>query len=163
MPLTCTFYGGVSARRSDPIDLGMQSYSLDLGSVAQVFGSGTATGQASVLYSGSRTIAASTFEDLDLRGILTTGLNEPAIFTAVKGLYFRSPTNAPGNLIIGGAAANPWPGPFGTGKITLPAGGLLELIHPTTGWPVTADTADLLRVENAGASSVAYAVVIAGV
>lgn len=163
MPLQTTFYGGVSARRTQTLDLGVQSFNLDMGTVAQVFANGTASGQASVLYSGARTLAAGTFEDLDLQGLLETGLNEPATFTAVKGLYVRSPANAPGSLIVGGAAANAWPGPFGTGKITLPAGGLLELIHPTTGWPVTATTADLLRIENGGASAVTYTLVIAGV
>lgn len=134
-----------------------QSFHLD---------NGTGANAADKLYLDTNTLAASANVDVDLAGSLSDALGASLSFARVKALFLRARDTNVNNVIIGGAATNQFVGPFGaaTHTFAVKPGGFLGWIAPdATGWPVTAATADLLRIANSGAgSSVTYDVVIIG-
>ncbi len=128
---------------------------------------GTASGQANISYDAQRTLAASATENLDLAGDATfKDAFETAItFVKVKLIYVKAAAANTNNVEVGGAAANAFLGPFkdATDILVLPPGGVWMVVHPTTGWTVTAATGDILKVANsAGGTSVTYDIAIAG-
>jgi hypothetical protein len=157
-----SFLGGVLAQRTDTFDIGSRSDYIDLGSTAFAYGPGTADGQVSVFYAGTRTLAAGAFEDIDLRAAAAGGLDDQSIFAAVKALFVRVPPGSASKLAIGGAPAAAWTGPLG-GVVTLDGGCVFEFVHPGAGWPVTDATGDVLRFACVGAASLSYTLAIAGV
>ena len=68
-----------------------------------------------------------------------------------------------GNLIIGGASTNPWPGPFSSASHTLRVvpGGVLLVAHPNAGWSVSASAKNLKLAAESG--SVTYDLILVGV
>ena len=138
---------------------------LNLSSVVPL-GSGTGANQADRMYTATRTLAASTGEDLDLAGTLTDAFGAVITFARIKALLFRSAAANANNIIIGNAATNgfiSWVG-SATDKLTLRPGGFFALVAPdATAYAVTAATADLLHVLNGGAgTSVTYDVALIG-
>ena len=145
----------------------------DLGNALSAFGghsnvelaNGAADYQVSKVFSDTRTLAASASEDLDLSGTLTDPLGAVVAFATVKAILIKAdPANA-NNVIVGGAASNPFIGPFGAGTHTLAVkpGGSLLLAAPKGGWAVTAGTGDLLKLANsAGGSGVSFDIEIIG-
>ncbi|MFC5187132.1 hypothetical protein [Actinomadura harenae] len=126
---------------------------------------GTGAGQADKVWSDRRTLAASANEDLDLAGTLLDALGTVVSFARVKALYISAATTNTNALVIGAAAANAWSALLGTtGTLTLPPAGELLVAAPgATAYPVTAGTADLLRVTNGGAgSTVTYDIAVIG-
>lgn len=131
--------------------------------------SGTAADQADRIWTDTRTITASGTDDLDLAGGLTDAFGTAITFARVRALLVTAdPTNT--NLVIlGNAAANGWSGtntPFTATTTThrIQPGGLNLYIAPQAdGFPVTAGTADILRVTNsAGGTPVTYTIIIIG-
>ncbi|MDP3853622.1 hypothetical protein [Phenylobacterium sp.] len=127
---------------------------------------GVGAGQANLMFADTRSIAASSNDDIDLAGALTDPLGEDASFARIKAILVVASANNTNDVVIGGAATNTFVGPFGasTHKVALPPGGVMLIAAPTAaGWPVTAATGDLLRIANSGAgSSVSYDLVIVG-
>ncbi|MFI0897749.1 hypothetical protein [Streptomyces sp. NPDC020983] len=133
---------------------------------ALTLASGTAAGQADLIFSDTRTLAASASETLDLAGSLVDAIGATLTFARVKGLIVYA---APGNVndvVIGGAVSNAFVGPFAdaTDKIKVRPGGILALFAPAaTAYPVTAGTGDLLQVANSGAgTAITYDVILIG-
>ena len=126
---------------------------------------GTAAGQANARVTDRRTLAGSATENLDLSGGLTDPFGAPLLFTAVKAIQVSAAAANAGAITIGGAASNAFVGPFGasTHTLSVPPGATVLLVHPGAGWPVTAGTADLLKVANGSASASVYDVIIVGV
>ena len=132
---------------------------------APSWATGTASGQVDLLYAATRTLALSTSEDLDLAGGLTDVFGAALTFVKIKYIYVKAAAANVNNVVIGGATANQFVGPFGAGTHTLALvpSAYIEFMHPTTGWTVTAGTGDLFKVLNGGAgTSVSYDLVIAG-
>lgn len=126
---------------------------------------GIATGLADLLYAGTRTLALSTSEDLDLAGGLTDVFGATLTFVKIKMIYISAAAANTNTVVVGGAASNQFVGPFGasTHTIAIQPGATMKFIHPLTGWAVTAGTGDLLKVLNGGAgTSVTYDLVICG-
>lgn len=121
---------------------------------------GTGLGKADQLFHDRRIVAASTSDDLDLAGVLTNAFGGTITFASIKAivLYNRSDETwgahsvaTDATIAVGGAAANEFQGPMEAAgdAIVVPAGGLFVITKPeTAGWPVTADTGDILRIEN---------------
>ena len=127
---------------------------------------GTAVGQADRMFSDTRTIAASSNDDLDLAGALPDALGGTTVFVKVKGLYIAAATGNTNNVLVG-AGTNPWVTALNsTGVITLRPGAVVMLaagVADNTAYGVTAATADILRIANSGAgSTVSYDIVIVG-
>ena len=127
---------------------------------------GTGADQADRLYVDSNTLAASATVDIDLAGSLTDLLGAALTFVRVKGIFLRASKANTNNVVLGGAAATQFVGPFGatTHTIATKPGGFLAMIAPdATGWTVGAGASDLLRVANSGAgTSVSYDIMIVG-
>lgn len=127
---------------------------------------GTASGQADLLYAGTRTLVASTTEDLDLAGtFLQDVFGANLTFVKVKGVWVKAAAANTNNVVIGGAAATQFLGWFNaaTDKYILWPGMPFIAVHPTVGWTVTPGTNDLLRMGNSGAgTSVVYDILIWG-
>ena len=135
--------------------------------VNSTLANGTAAGQADRIYAGTRTLAASTTEDLDLAGGLTDAFGSTITFVKVKALLIVAAAANTNNVVVGAASANQWVTRFNsTGTTTLRPGATACYIAGSadaTGWTVTASTGDLLKVANSGAgSSVSYDIVIVG-
>ena len=126
---------------------------------------GVGPGQANLVFSDRRTIVASGTDDLDLAGGLQDPFGAPLNFAKIKAILVVAAGDNVNDVLIGGAAANGFNGPFqaGTHKQAIAPGGVLMISAPKDGWPVTAATGDLLRLANSGAgSAVTYDIVLIG-
>ncbi len=166
MPLSTQVLLQVSAFLSNTsADLVVPSANASFG--AQInLDNGTGANAADRLWLDSNTLGASANTDVDLAGNLTDALGQALTFARVKAIFVRAASGNTNNVVIGGAAANQFVGPFGAATHTLSVkpGGLFAAVAPdATGWAVTAGTGDLLRFANSGAgSSVTYDVMIVG-
>lgn len=138
----------------------------DLPSLAAlILETGTGANESDLLYAATRTLAPSGTENLDLAGVLTDPFGSVLTFARVKVILVRASSLNVNNVVLG-AGTNPWAGPWAG---TLPThavspGGLFLAVAPNAaGWPVTAATADILKVLNSGAGTpVTYDIVLAG-
>ena len=165
MTLTLTLTASIAGRAQSDGDL--TSVAADINNIRKIsYRTGSGANQANQFFSDRRTLAASTSEDLDLSGALTDAFGASIAFTKVKAIQVTAPTTNTNDVVIGGAAANAFVGPFGasTHKVSVPPGGVVTLANPTAaGWTVTAATGDLLKIANSAAgSSVDYEIVIVG-
>jgi hypothetical protein len=130
--------------------------------------SGTGAGAADLMFSDTRTIAASSDDDLDLAGGLTDNLGTALTFVKVKALIVVAAAANTNNVLIGGDATSTfltWVESEPDAVVLRPGAGLALFAGPAdaTGYAVTASTGDLLRISNSGAgSSVTYDIVIVG-
>jgi hypothetical protein len=144
--------------------VGTPQFPLTLSSLLQLT-PGTGAGKADKLYAASRTIAASTSENLDLAGGLTDPLGATLTFVKVKAILVIASSANTNNVVLGGAASNTFTGPFvdATDKVSVPPGGAVLLTHPGAGWTVTAATGDILTVANSSSgTTVTYTVLLIG-
>jgi hypothetical protein len=138
---------------------------------------GTGASKSNITWADTRALALSTSETLDLSSggsggtALTNAFGVAVLFAKIKLLcivnssdLLATPTTA--DLVVGKATSNAWVGPFdaGTDTITIPAGGVLLLSTPSAnGWPVTAGSADCLKIDNIdGAQASQYNIIIIG-
>lgn len=128
--------------------------------------SGTSNGQADLLFSDRRTIAASGTDDLDLAGSLQDAFGQTITFARVKAIMVAADAANTNDVVVGASATNTFVGPFGSATHTIkvqPGNAFSIGAIGATAWPVTATTADLLRVANsAGGTSVTYEIAILG-
>lgn len=130
---------------------------------------GTGAGNANILWSDQRTIAASGTDDLDLNGTtLKTAFNADVAMARVKGIYIAAASTNTNNVVVGGAASNQfatWVG-AATHTVVVRPGGFIMLgtgQADATCYAVTAATGDILRVANSGAGTpVTYDIVLLG-
>lgn len=125
---------------------------------------GTGSGQADVVWSDRRTLAGAGSEVLDLAGSLTNSYGGTVTFAKVKAVFIRNRATTDGyDLRAGPDATNGWVGMFldATDRIRVAAGGCHVWYDPN-GQAVTAGSTDELFVQNDGAGSVDYDIVIIG-
>lgn len=162
--VNATINVGMQLNQTGTRNRGTQSFT-DSVAYALKFKAGTsAVDQTDVLYSDSRTIAASGTDDLDLRGALTDALGATVNAAEIVAIWVQALSTNVNDVVVGAAASNQFVGPFGAGThtIALKAGNGF-LITNQAGWTVTAGTGDLLRIANSGAgTSVKYTIVILG-
>jgi hypothetical protein len=146
-------------------DLGTPKFDINIDEVMRVT-QGTGAKQADKMVADTRTIAASSNDDLDLAGSLLDPFGVAAVFAEVMAIFVRASAANTNNVVIGGHDTAAFVGPFGdaSDKIVLKPGASIMIMDPTaTGWAVTATTADILRLANSGAgSTVSYDIVILG-
>jgi hypothetical protein len=129
---------------------------------------GTGASQADRAWGGTRTLAASANEDLDLVGTALVDVTGTAVtFPKVTAVFIRAAAGNTNNVVIGAAASNPWVGLLNsTGTITLRPDAWVMLSvgsADASGYPTVAATGDLLRVANSGAgSTVTYDILVLG-
>lgn len=160
-----SIYLRIRSRLASALDLSTVRDPL-LKEVTTTLANGAGANAANVVWHDQRTLAASGTENLDLAGSLTDALGATATFARIKALYIAAAAGNTNNVVVGGAAANTWTGPFAdaTDKVSLRPGAYLLLVAPdATGYAVTADTADQLKIANsAGSTSVTYDIILIG-
>lgn len=129
------------------------------------FAEGTAAvGQTNILYQAQRTLAASTNEDLDLRGVLADALGATVNAAEIVAIYISAATGNTNNVNVTRPASNGFAGPFlaaGDG-LAIPPGEFILLTN-RNGWAVAAGTGDLLNIANSGGTTgVTYDIVALG-
>ena len=152
----------------------VQTLALDLGNVEynpksdynQAWANGTGADQINQVFADTRTLGATTSEELDMSGALTDALGNSITFTAIKSITVMADSANGGNIEVGGAAANgfnSWVGAVGD-LVIIPSGGAFSIVAPdATGFAVTLGTADLLKINNTDAASGSYTIVLQGV
>lgn len=166
MALTSTLSAAVGFAQTSALDLGTATLPVSVRQAVQL-ASGTGAGQADVVFSDRRTLAASATEDLDLAGSLVGAYGATLTYARIKGLYIAAAAGNTNNVVIGNAASNAWATLLNaTGTVTLRPGAVLLAMAGQadgTAYSVTATTGDLLHVANSAAgTSVTYDVVIIG-
>lgn len=131
------------------------------------FATGVGANQANLMFADRRTLAASASEELDLDGgSLLDPFGEAVTFKRVKAILVKAAADNTNKVVLGGAAANAFVGPFGAAAHTVsidPGGAVLFVSPSAAGWVITASTADLLKIANgAGGSAVTYDIVLIG-
>lgn len=154
----------VDATLEGTADLGTPSISTHIDRQLSFLPGTAATNQADIMWSDTRTLAASLGEDLDLKGTLVNALGATVNCSEVVAIYVEASVKNTNTVLIGNAATNGFIGPFGAATHTLKlAPGEFVLLSSKAGWAVTAGTADLLHVLNGGAgAAVTYNIVVLG-
>jgi hypothetical protein len=127
---------------------------------------GTGANQAQNIYAATRSLNASSNEDLDLAASLANGLGSTITFGAVKALYVKAASTNGSTLTVKCPASNGvtgWVVAAGDG-VKLRPGGILLLVAPdATGYAVTAGTGDLINIVNDDSGAAAsYDIAIIG-
>jgi hypothetical protein len=165
MALSTTVRLAIAATLSEALDLGTRSFPAAK-NFAMDLTSGTGASQADKLFADTRTLAASASEDLDLAGSLVDAFGATITFVKVKGIFVTAAAANTNNVIIGGASATQFVGPFGSATHTIavaPGGGFMICRPDATGWAVGAGSTDLLKIANSSSgTSVTYDIVIIG-
>lgn len=120
-------------------------------SIAKRLSSGTESAKCDQILSISRTIAAGSYDDIDLVGSETNPLNATVNMTRVRMLYLEN--TATGTITVGNgpSAFEGWVSASGT--VELQASGTMLLIAPTTGWIATDTVSDILRLSSTDGSA----------
>lgn len=164
MPLNSELTVRAQCDLTTALDLATAALPLDYLSRIRLT-SGTGAGAADLLWSDTRTLAASATEDLDLAGVLTGPLGGTLTFARIKGLIVAAAPANSNNVNVTRPASNGVPLFLAASDgIPVPPGGVFAWFAPTAaGIAVTAGTGDLITVANAGGGTpVIYDVVIIG-
>jgi hypothetical protein len=163
MPLTTVVDANVSATLTSALDLVTASAPLAL-NTRITMPSGTATGQADLCWSDTRTVAASSTDALDLAGTLAGNLGGTLTIVKLKAVLVRAAAANSNNVRVNRPASNGVPLFLAASDgIDVLPGGLFLWVAPGAGVTVTAATGDLLNIDNSGAgTSVTYDVVLVG-
>jgi hypothetical protein len=132
--------------------------------MTQALTDGTAAGQINKVYRLYGTLTASSSTTIDLSGSLTNFHGDAVVFTGVKLLCLAivSPDGTK-KLQIGNAASNSFQGPL-TASATIDVFYDVVLKNwSAAGWAVTNSSTDNLKINNPGAGSVSYCLVVGGI
>lgn len=164
MALTATIAGSITARQTSVADLGTATFPATISKSISLT-SGTAAGQADILWTDTRTLGASATENLDLAGVLTDAFGATLTAAKVKAVMISADAANTNNVVVGGHASAAFVGWFGdaTDTIVLKPGYFFLLGGSGTGYTVTATTGDLIKVLNsAGTTGVTYSITVIG-
>lgn len=145
-------------------DLGNPKQRVPVNETIQLLAGTNAVNKADLLFSDTRTIAASGNEDLDLAGVLASAFGATIAAAEIVLLYIKAADANTNNVVVGPAASAGALGPFGdaSDRLSIRPGEFLPLISQT-GWAVTATSADKINVSNSGAGTgVTYDILIIG-
>lgn len=165
MPLSVTGLLDLAVYYSSPTAFDFQTPSGDF-RFARPFNltSGTGANQGDLVFADTRSVAASTNDDIDLAGSLTNTFGATITFARIKGMFiYSSPANVQ-NFSVGGGT-NPFINWIAgtTPTVVLRPGGLFAITAPdATGFAVTAGTGDILRVANGAGSTISYDICLIG-
>lgn len=163
--LTARVALSLAAELNKGLDVGSANYPATLG-VTNVFDNGTGANQANELFTDTRTLTASSSENLDLAGVLADAFGAVLSFTRVKAIMITAAAANTNDVVVGGHPTAAFSPMFGdpTDTVVIKPGGTFVLVAPdATGYPVVATTADMLTVTNsAGGTSVTYTIAIVG-
>ena len=160
--LSVTGNVSLNANLKSDEDLGQAQFPSSMG-VSLALSDGVAANQSNLLFSDQRTTAT---EELDLVGSLLDAYGQAVDFARIKGLMIKAASANTVDIHVGGAAGSPWVGPLVdvTDEVAIPPGGAVLFWSPDAdGWPVTATTADLLKIAASdGTTPITYDIMIIG-
>lgn len=151
----------IRARLAGAADLGTPNFLADIEKILQ-FSPGTAAdGQANILFTDQRTLAASATEDLDLAGVLADQLGATLTAAEIVFIYVEALAANTNDVNLTRPAANGVPIFLAAGDgVAIKPGDFFALSNDD-GYTVTAATGDLLTFTNsAGGTPVSYKVLI---
>lgn len=164
MALTTRVALQVTASQSSALDLVTAAAPLDF-TFRDALATGTGADQADLVWSDTRTLAASATEDLDLAGVLTGALGSTLTFARVKAVVISAAAGNTNDVQVTTPAANGFPLFLAASDgIAVKPGGVVFVFSPgATSYAVTAGTGDLLTVTNSGAgTAVTYSIIVIG-
>lgn len=131
--------------------------------INQTLAYGDGDGQVNGFYHERRTLTTGASQEYDLYGGLENEFGETLNFATIKAIIIHSTLPANKALTVGNGT-HPLVGWVGDGADTviINPGGKLILVAPNTGYTVTADTADDLKITNASGGSSTYDLIILG-
>lgn len=150
-----------AAQQGATTDLGTPRAPVDLSFLSQLIPGTDADNKADRMYSAEITLTSAQTANLDLAGVLSTGLGVTITAAEVVAIALIADAANTTNIAFFGAASNAFNGPLGgtTPTLTLKPGAAALLVDPD-GWAVTASTGDILSVVNGSGASATYTVVI---
>lgn len=163
MALTTTITTNISATQTNPLDL-VTGSGKHVKSLATLLSSGTGSGSADLIFSDTRTVAASGTDALDLAGSLTSLYGTTLTFVKLKFLLVFAAAGNTNNVRLNRPASNGVPLFLAAGDgIDILPGGAFVWVAPGAGATVTAATGDLINLDNSSSgTSVTYDVFIGG-
>jgi len=165
MSLNLTVEAQIKGYYRGPNDLAAPQQVFSLSEALKLV-TGTAAEQADLVFSDTRTLAASASESLDLAGGLADAFGQTLTFVEVVAVLIKAAEGNTNDVVVGGAPSNTLASFFGdaTDKVLVKPGGLLLLAAPgNPAYAVTASTGDILKVANSSSgSAVTYDIVVVG-
>jgi hypothetical protein len=145
-------------------DLGAPKMAVNVEKLLSLYEGTDATNKANILFSDTRTLAASSNENIDFSGALTDAFGASIVAAEVVALLVTADAANVNNVQVTRPASNGFIGPFlaaGDG-VAIKPGEWMSFVSQS-GWAVTAATGDLLNIANSGAgTSVTYSIIIVG-
>ena len=155
----------LAAELANSMDIGSAKYPINYGSTFNLT-DGTGADQAKEVFTDTRTLTASSSENLDLAGVLLDAFGNTITFSKIKALIVKADAANVNDVVLGNHATAAWFPMFGAAAHVLKVkpGGMIAIVAPdVNGLAVTATTADMLTVTNsAGGTSVIYTIIIIG-
>lgn len=154
----------VAAKLTGVADLGNPVAPVALEKIVRMVGGTDALGKADILFADTRTIAASSTENLDLAGVIAGLLGNTITAAEITAIIVTAdPTNI-NDVQLFGAASNAFNGPLSGTTPKLSVGpDDVAMVTNKKGWTVTAGTGDILLVGNSGSgSAVTYTIILIG-
>lgn len=154
----------LEAEITNPLDLTTASAPLKVARQL-ILAQGTGAGQADMIWSDQRTIAASATDALDLAGVLTAPLGGTLTFARIKMLVVLASSGNTNNLLVQRPATNGVPlfSAVSTNMPIPPGGAFVWYAPSAAGVVVTPTSGDLIDFVNGGAgTSVIYDVIVVG-
>lgn len=153
----------ISAKQTGTGDLGTPQVLVDFLKSIEFSPGTAAVGQANVLFSDERTLAASATENLDLAGVLADALGATITAAEIVAICIVAKDANTNDVQLTRPAANGVPLFLAASDGLAIGPGDIFLFTSRKGIAVTAATGDLLTLTNsAGVSGVTYDVIIAG-
>lgn len=132
------------------------------------FSDGVTAGAADVIWTDTRTLAASASETIDLRGTLTNAYGDAAVFADIRCILVTADDGNTNNVNVTKPSTSPETGAplflaSGDGIAVRPGGFFAWGCDDATGIPTVAGTADKIGFANsAGSTEVTYKITIVG-
>lgn len=161
--VTANLRVNIRAKQTGTADLGTPQILVDLEKSMDFTPGTAAVGEANILFSDERTLAASANEDLDLAGVLADALGATIAAAEVVAIYIEAAAGNTNNVQVTRPAANGVPLFLAASDGLALGPGDFVLLTRRSGVGVTAGTGDLVNIANSGGgTSVVYKVVVIG-
>lgn len=168
--LTASLSVGFNWNYTETTDLAAATASQGL-TITDSLTSGITLDKADRMFADTRSVAASSNDDIDLSGSLTDPLGQTVTFGKIKGLLLKNKSTTAGDVLQvsgnGAAGFTTWLKDNAANSadgVRVGPDGCLMLWNPSlAAYSVTATTADILRItELGGANTVSYDLVLIG-
>jgi hypothetical protein len=152
----------VQATLTNPLDLSTPVDALDY-TIRHTLTSGTGDNQADLLWHDERTLSGSANESLDLSGSLVNAFGVAQSFVKVKAIAVAAELTNTTRIILSRPANGANLFEASGDAVSIYPGGIFFWASPgVSGVSVTNSSADLININNVGAGSATYEIVVIG-